>query len=190
MWVFGWPVQSERERFGRERTVSPPNVAGCHSRLAPTRGEARARPSTNCFRLQKRCFYTNNRGYASFLAHQLRQALFTLAFAKSWRTRFPRKPRPVEKVVVGPVGSPKHSRTQAKTLQNRGFKPLNRGQKRSCGSFSTGCRALSTSVQYEKASSASQSPQHEASHGSVHQRLAGCTLTSLSSTLASLLRLS
>src|SRR5215204_1912536 len=96
----------------------------------------------------------------------------------------------VEKVVVGPVGSPKHARTQAKTLQNRGFKPLNRGQKRSCGSFSTGCRALSTSVQYEKASSASQSPQHEASHGSVHQRLAGCTLTSLSSTLASLLRLS
>src|SRR5215207_2254203 len=28
---------------------------------------------------------------------------------------------------------------------------------------------------YEKASSASQSPQHEATHGSVHERLAGCT---------------
>jgi hypothetical protein len=46
--------------------------------------------------------------------------------------------QPVEKVVVGPVGSPKHSRTQAKTLQNRGFKPLNRGKKRARGSFSTG----------------------------------------------------
>src|SRR5215208_3218857 len=52
--------------------------------------------------------------------------------------RLPRTPQPVEKVVVGSVGSPKHPRTQAKTLQNRGFKPLNRGQKRARGSFSTG----------------------------------------------------
>jgi hypothetical protein len=50
--------------------------------------------------------------------------------------------QPVEKVVVGPVGSPKHPRTQAKTLQNRGFKPLNRGQKRARGSFSTGWAVL------------------------------------------------
>jgi hypothetical protein len=53
-----------------------------------------------------------------------------------------RRGQPVEKVVVGPVGSPKHPRTQAKTLQNRGFKPLNRGKKRARGSFSTGWGVL------------------------------------------------
>src|SRR5215216_6949032 len=51
---------------------------------------------------------------------------------------------PVEKVVVGPVGSPKHPKTQAKTLQNRRFKPLNRGQKRARGSFSTSCFVYET----------------------------------------------
>src|SRR5215216_1912121 len=51
---------------------------------------------------------------------------------------------PVEKVVVGPVGSPKHPKTQAKTLQNRRFKPLNRGQKRARGSFSTSCNVFVT----------------------------------------------
>jgi hypothetical protein len=39
----------------------------------------------------------------------------------------------------------------------------------------THLRRISLPRLYEKASSASQSPQHEATHGSVHERLAGCT---------------
>ena len=85
--------------------------------------------------------------------HQLYQCRYA---ATTWRpllratkkhsqllfTQLPRRGQPVEKVVVGSVGSPKHPRTQAKTLQNRGFKPLNRGQKRARGSFSTGWGVL------------------------------------------------
>jgi hypothetical protein len=37
-----------------------------------------------------------------------------------------------------------HPKTQAKTLQNRGFKPLNRGQERARGSFSTSWPLLSS----------------------------------------------
>ena len=55
---------------------------------------------------------------------------FGVALSRLWNT--------VEKVVVGAVGSPKHPRTQAKTLQNRRLKPLNRGQISARGSFSTG----------------------------------------------------
>jgi hypothetical protein len=43
----------------------------------------------------------------------------------------------VEKVVVGPVGGPKELENKAKTLRERRFQPLNRGQKRVRRSFST-----------------------------------------------------
>src|SRR5215207_8256377 len=61
-------------------------------------------------------------------------------------TRLPGRCQLVEKVVVGPVGGPKHPRTQAKTLQYRGLNPLNRGQKRAHGSFSTSWGVLGSSL--------------------------------------------
>src|SRR5215208_3010009 len=56
---------------------------------------------------------------------------FGVALAGPWNT--------VEKVVVGPVGSPRESENKAKTLPKRRIQPLNRGQKRAQRSFSTGC---------------------------------------------------
>ena len=51
---------------------------------------------------------------------------------------FRRRGQPVEKVVVGQVGSPREPENKAKTLQKRRIQPLNRGQKGARRSFSTG----------------------------------------------------
>jgi hypothetical protein len=59
---------------------------------------------------------------------------------------FPRTPQPVEKVVVGPVGSPKEARNKAKTLRKRRFQLLVRGLKRARRSFSTRWPLLGSSV--------------------------------------------
>ena len=70
---------------------------------------------------------------------EIRKSLFAklpLSVAVGIRS-VPKTFQRVEKVVVGPIASPKHLKTQAKTLQNRGFRPLNEGQKRVRGGFST-----------------------------------------------------
>jgi hypothetical protein len=47
------------------------------------------------------------------------------------------KQQPVEKVDVGPAGSPKEPRNKAKTLRIHRFQPSNQGLKRARRSFST-----------------------------------------------------
>src|SRR5215207_5258840 len=46
-------------------------------------------------------------------------------------------PQPVEKVVVGPVGSPKEPENKSKTLRKQRIRPPNRGHNRARRSFST-----------------------------------------------------
>jgi hypothetical protein len=60
-------------------------------------------------------------------------------------TEVPGIGQPVEKVVVGQVGSPREPENKAKTLQKRRIQPLNRGQKGARRSFSTGWGVLRSS---------------------------------------------
>src|SRR5215212_8206580 len=60
-------------------------------------------------------------------------------------TRVRRRGQPVEKVVVGPVGSPRESENKSKTLRIRRIRPPNRRYKRARRSFSTRWGILRTS---------------------------------------------
>src|SRR5215216_826908 len=62
------------------------------------------------------------------------------------RRDLPRRPQPVEKVGVGPVGGPREPENKAKTLRKRRIQPLNRGQKRARRGFSTGWSFLGSLI--------------------------------------------